>query len=196
MPGKAKLLSDFLFVSMRKRPLARSMLLVLAGVLLIAAGAQVHVPMYAVPITLQSLSVMMIGIAYGARLASITLAVYALLGALGVPVLADFNSGFMIPSFGYVLGFIPAGFLLGLLAERRWDRSPVTMFPSLLMAATAVYIPGLIWLSFWVGADKTIEYGLKPFVINDLIEMIIASLCIPALWRWLDRRYQNAAEGS
>lgn len=165
------------------RNVTRSCCLVVGGVLLVAIAAQIRVPLYSVPITLQSLAVLIIGISYGARLGATTLAFYAIAGAVGLPVFSGFNSGLLIPSFGYVIGFVAAAFVVGFLAQRRWDRSLPRMFIAILLGATLVYIPGLIWLSFWVGAEKVVQVGLLPFVMNDLIEAAAAAICIPIAWR-------------
>ena len=106
----ASLLSDRLWP---RSGLVRNAVLAVLGSLLVAAAAQVNVPMVPVPMTLQSLAVLVIGAAYGARLGAATLALYALEGAVGLPVFAGFQSGVMLASFGYVLGFIAAAFVVG-----------------------------------------------------------------------------------
>jgi biotin transport system substrate-specific component len=185
---KATLLSEKLW-PVSGNHIARSTVLAVAGSLLVAVAAQISVPMHLVPITLQSLAVLLIGTAYGARLGAVTLALYALAGAVGLPVFSGLNSGFQNPSFGYVLGFIPAAYLVGFLAERGWDRSPPRMFLTALLGAVLVYVPGLIWLSAWVGsAAKTIEVGLLPFIVNDLIEIAVAAVALPTAWALIGRR--------
>jgi biotin transport system substrate-specific component len=98
------------------------------------------------------------------------------------------KSGFQSPSFGYVIGFIPAAYVVGLLAERGWDRSPPRMFLTALLGAIVVYVPGLIWLSAWVGAAKAIQIGLLPFIVNDLIEIAVVAVALPAAWALMNRR--------
>lgn len=184
---RATLLSEKLW-PVSGNSLARSAVLAVVGSLLVAVAAQVHVPMHLVPITLQSLAVLLIGTAYGARLGAATLALYALVGAVGLPVFADMKSGFQSPSFGYVIGFIPAAYVVGLLAERGWDRSPPRMFLTALLGAIVVYVPGLIWLSAWVGAAKAIQIGLLPFIVNDFIEIAVVAVAFPAAWALISRR--------
>ena len=167
---------------------ARNAILAVAGSLIVAAAAQVNVPMVPVPMTLQTLAVLMVGAAYGARLGAATLALYALEGALGLPVFAEFKSGFMLASFGYVLGFIAAAYVVGFLAERGWDRSPIRMFAAMLLGAAVLYVPGLIWLSAWIGAEKAIQFGLMPFVLGDVVKAAVAALGFPAAWALLGRR--------
>jgi biotin transport system substrate-specific component len=173
--------------------IARNMTLAILGSLVVAAAAQVNVPMQPVPMTLQTLAVLAIGAAYGARLGAATLALYALEGAMGLPVFAEFNSlfkadGTMIASIGYVIGFIPAAWLVGFLAERGWDRNVVSMLAAMLLGAAVLYIPGLVWLGKLFGAENAIAYGLAPFWIGDIVKAVIAALGFPAAWHLLGKR--------
>ena len=166
----------------------RNAVLAIAGSLLVAAAAQVNVPMLPVPMTLQTLAVLAIGAAYGSRLGAATLALYALEGAMGLPVFAGFKSGVMLASFGYVLGFIAAAFVVGYLAERGWDKSVPKMFAAMLAGAAMLYVPGLLWLSFWVGGlGHAVTVGLLPFVAGDLVKAAIAAVGFPAVWALLGR---------
>ncbi len=159
MNMNASLLSDRLWPASG----LRNVVLALVGSLVVATAAQVNVPMVPVPMTLQTLAVLAIGAAYGSRLGAATLALYALEGAIGLPVFAEFKSGVMLPSFGYVLGFIVAAYVVGLLAERGWDKSPARMFAAMLLGAAVLYVPGLIWLSVWVGSfSSAMAWGLTP----------------------------------
>lgn len=168
--------------------LLRNAVLAVLGSLLVAAAAQVNVPMLPVPMTLQSLAVLVIGAAYGSRLGAATLALYALQGALGLPVFAGFKSGVMLASFGYVLGFIAAAYVVGYLAERGWDRSPLKMFAAMMLGAAVLYVPGLLWLSASIGAQKAVELGLLPFIAGDVVKAAVAALGFPAAWALLGRR--------
>ena len=185
MTMNASLLSNRLWPA---TGLARNVVLAVAGSLIVAAAAQVHVPMLPVPMTLQSLAVLMIGAAYGARLGAATLALYALEGAMGLPVFAGFKSGVMLASFGYVLGFIAAAWVVGTLAERGWDRSVPKMFAAMLLGAAVVYVPGLVWLSGFIGFEKAVQYGLVPFLLGDVVKAAVAALGFPAVWALLGRR--------
>lgn len=167
----------------------RNAVLAVAGSLIVAAAAQVNVPLPLVPMTLQTLAVLAIGAAYGARLGAITLALYALEGAVGLPVFAEMKSGVMLGSFGYVLGFIAAAGLVGWLAERGWDRSGLKMFAAMMLGTAVVYVPGLLWLSAWTGSFGTaVQYGLLPFIAGDVVKAAIAALGFPAIWALLGRR--------
>lgn len=181
----SSVLSDRLWPA---RSLARTVILALAGSLLVAVAAQVNVPMLPVPMTLQTLAVLLIGAAYGPRLGAATLALYALQGAAGLPVFAGFKSGMMLASFGYVLGFIAAAYVAGYLAERGWDRSPVKMFAAMVLGTAVIYLPGLVWLSAWTGWAQVLAMGLLPFLAGDLVKALIAALGLPAAWALLGRR--------
>ena len=168
--------------------LARQAVLAVMGSLLVAAAAQVNVPMIPVPMTLQTLAVLMVGAAYGSRLGAATLALYALEGAIGLPVFAEFKSGVMLASFGYVLGFIAAAYVVGYLAERGWDRSVPKMFAAMLLGAAVLYVPGLLWLSAWIGRSAAVQYGLTPFLVGDIVKAAVAAVGFPAAWALLGRR--------
>ena len=187
MTMNASLLSDRLWPLTGSAAL-RNAVLAVAGSLLVALAAQVNVPMLPIPMTLQTLAVLAIGAAYGSRLGAATLALYALEGAMGLPVFAEFKSGVMLASFGYVLGFIAAAYVVGLLAERGWDRSVPKMFAAMLLGAAVVYVPGLLWLSGWIGFEKAIQFGLLPFIAGDAVKAGIAALGFPAIWALLGRR--------
>ena len=168
--------------------LARNAVLAVLGTLVVAAAAQVNVPMIPVPMTLQTLAVLLVGAAYGSRLGAATLALYALEGAVGLPVFAEFKSGIMLASFGYVLGFSAAASVVGYLAERGWDRSVPKMFAAMLLGAAVLYVPGLVWLSAWIGGRASIQYGLMPFLAGDVVKAAVAALGFPAAWALLGRR--------
>jgi biotin transport system substrate-specific component len=169
----AQLLADRLWPAADTR-LARNVALALLGSALVAAAAQINIPMVPVPMTLQTLAV---------------LALDALEGALGLPVFAEFKSGVMLASFGYILGFIAAAFVVGTLAERGWDKSIPKMFAAMLLGAAVLYIPGLAWLAVWVGSfANALVWGLTPFIAGDLVKAAIAALGFPAVWVLLGRR--------
>ena len=180
------LLADRLWPAAGISPAIRAIVLAVIGSLLVAGAAQINVPMLPVPMTLQTLAVLAVGAAFGSRLGSAALALYALEGAVGLPVFAEFKSGFMLASFGYVLGFIAAAGVVGWLAERGWDKSYVRMFAAMLIGAAVLYVPGLIWLSAWVGGfGPAIHYGLTPFIAGDLVKAAIAAVGFPAAWALL-----------
>lgn len=185
-------LADRVWPAASANQLLRTALLAVLGSALVALSAQINVPMLPVPMTLQTLAVLAIGGAYGSRLGAATLALYALEGAVGIPVFAEFKAGpaiLMGPTGGYIVGFIAAAGLVGFLAERGFDRHVGKMFAATLLGAAVLYIPGLAWLSTFVGGfAKAVEYGLTPFIAGDLVKAALAALAFPAAWSLLGRR--------
>lgn len=170
----------------------RAVLLAVLGTAIVALAAHVSVPMLPVPMTLQTLAVLAIGAAFGSRLGAATLALYAVEGAAGLPVFsptADGYPGITGPTGGYIIGFILAAGLVGWFAERGWDRSLPKMLFASVLGGTILYVPGLAWLSTFVGGfAKAIEYGLPPFIMGDLVKAAIAAIGFPAVWHLLGRR--------
>jgi biotin transport system substrate-specific component len=170
----------------------RQITLAVVGSLLIAIASKIQVPFYPVPMTLQTLMVLTIGMAYGWRLAIATLVLYLLEGAVGLPVFAGtpekgIGLSYMLGGTGgYLIGFVIAAGCCGLLAERGWDRSPLTTAATMLIGNGLIYVPGLLWLGSLYGWDKPIlEWGLIPFLFGDLIKIVLASCMIPIIWRFL-----------
>jgi biotin transport system substrate-specific component len=182
----------------------RTILLAVLGSALVAIAAQVSVPMLPVPMTLQTLAVLAVGAAYGARLGAITLALYAVEGAAGLPVFANFQAGLFLPTGeiiatgGYIIGFIVAAGLVGYLVEKGWGSSILKLCAAMLLGAAIVYVPGLIWLVGWLivmkGMDATLAIvvafssGMLPFILGDVIKAILAALAFPAAFSLLGRR--------
>jgi biotin transport system substrate-specific component len=171
--------------------LLRGVILAVLGSLLVAAAAHVSVPMLPVPTTLQTLAVLIIGGAFGARLGAATLALYAAEGAVGLPVFAptpDGYPGITGPTAGYIFGFIIAAGVVGYLAQKAWDRNAFTALAAALIGGAIIYVPGLAWLYTFVGdLPKTLEYGLYPFVIGDVIKAVLAAIVFPVAWLALHR---------
>jgi biotin transport system substrate-specific component len=178
----------------------RNIVLAVVGSLLVAGAAQITVPMWPVPMTLQTLAVLGVGAAYGARLGAATLGLYAFEGAVGLPFFAGAKSGifdakldYLLPasSMGYVVGFILAAWLVGKLVESGWVNSLFKSVVATLAGAVVLYVPGLVWLAIWAstagvvpegqGAFQTaMAWGLYPFMFGDAIKAVIAGLAVPA----------------
>jgi biotin transport system substrate-specific component len=173
---------------------ARQMLLALGGSLLLTLSAKIQVPFHPVPMTMQTLVVMSLGLAYGRKLAFAAVALYLLQGAAGLPVFADtpakgIGLAYMFGSTGgYLAGFLAAATLCGWLAERGWDRRIHTTAAALLAGALVIYLPGLLWLGSLFGWDKPIlAWGLWPFLPGELTKIAIGACLMPALWSVLDQ---------
>lgn len=171
-------------------PALRWALLMLLGSLFLALCAQIEVPLYPVPITMQTFGVLLLGSAFGARLGAATVALYLLEGASGLPVFAGGGAGLTTlfgVTGGYLFGFVIAAWLVGALAERGWDRGVLTTALAMLFGNIVLYIPGLIWLAGFIGTEAAIAGGLTPFILGDLLKIALAAGLLPAAW-WITRR--------
>jgi biotin transport system substrate-specific component len=184
------------------RLLARSrvtdVVLVVLGALVVAALAQVEIPLWPVPVTGQTLAVLLVGTSLGSARGASALVVYALAGLAGAPVFAGFTGGLLAlakPSFGFVLGFIAAAALVGWLAERRWDRKPLSALVALLAGTVVPFAFGLPWLAGSLAAlglpsdpAAVLVAGVYPFVLGGVVKWLIAAAALPLAWKLLDAR--------
>lgn len=186
------LLQDVLFPRRALRPLWRHGVLLGVGALFIAALAQVRfvLPFTPVPITGQTLGVLLVAAAYGRTLGAMTTAAYALIGALGAPVFAGGSAGLAVlqgPTGGYILGFVVAAFVVGMLSERGWDRRVPTTMLAMLIGNVLIYALGVAGLlRFMSPADAWVK-GVLPFVVGDVIKIGLAAVLLPVVWRWVHR---------
>jgi biotin transport system substrate-specific component len=171
----------------------RRLLLVLFGSLLVAASAQVSVPMWPVPMTLQTLAISVIGLTMGARLAAATLVVYLGQGAMGLPVFAGGAAGLpymMGTTGGFLLGFIAMAWLTGFIAERGFGRGLGRLFVAAYVPALLLFVPGVLWL--WavtpLDLERAIIAGAVPFQLGGLVKSAIAALIVAGGWRALRAR--------
>jgi biotin transport system substrate-specific component len=175
--------------------LARNALLAVAGSLLLWACAKISIPIGPVPIAMTTFGVLAIGMAYGWRLATVTLLLYMAEGALGLPVFAGtpakgIGLAYMAgPTGGYLVGYVLAAAACGWLAERGWDRNVLTAALAMLVGNIVLYVPGLLWLGVLFGWDKPIlEWGLTPFILGDLLKLALVAAGLPLAWKLLARR--------
>lgn len=166
----------------------RTASLVAGGVAFLALLAQLRLQLGPVPLTGQTLGVLLLGAAYGARLGVATTGAYLLLGAAGLPLFTGAQGGvahLLGPTGGYLLGFVAAAALLGALARRGWDRSVPLTALAMLLANAVIYLFGLAWLHAALGGSwsQTLAWGLVPFVLGDLVKLAGAALLLPAAWR-------------
>jgi len=113
---------------------------------------------------------------------------YLAQGAMGLPVFAAGAAGFAYlagPTGGYLLGFVAAAYIVGLLAEKGWDRYVVSTVLAMVLGTIAIYLTGLAWLSVYVGTDMVLQLGLYPFIAGAILKIAIASLVLPSGWKLL-----------
>ncbi len=168
----------------------KRLVLVAAGVLAIAIAAKIKIPMWPVPITLGIFAILTVGAAYGPRLGLTTVLAYLAVGALGFDVFAGssaekFGLTYMMGGTGgYLVGYALAAVALGWFARQGWDRSFGKMALALLIGNAIIYVPGLLWLGQLYGWDQPIlAWGLWPFLIGDGLQLVLAALAVPAIWK-------------
>ena len=188
--------------SARARALLVDSALVLSGTALVALLAKVSFFIGPIPITGQTLGVIVVGAALGSRRGAASLTAYLLLGLAGLPVFAGPVAGpayVLAPSFGFVIGFIPAAFAAGWFAERAWDRKPLLAFTGFLVASVIPFLVGVPYmavifltvLDLPVTVASVLEAGVIPFIVPGLVKAAAAALLVPAAWalvRLVDRR--------
>jgi biotin transport system substrate-specific component len=172
---------------------ARAVILVALGTALLALSAKINLPLPYVPMTLQTLVVLMIGAAYGWRLGSATAIAYLAEGAIGLPVFAGPVGGLaplVGPTAGYLAGFVAAAFITGWLSEHGWDRSVPRLFVAMGLGHIVILAAGFAWLAFGMklGVEKAWLVGIAPFVAASVIKNALGAAFVPAIRHMLDRR--------
>ncbi len=165
---------------------ARFAALAVIGTLALAVSAKAQVPFYPVPMTLQTLVVLLIGAAFGARLAGATVALYLLEGIIGLPVFAGASAGPLYmagPTGGYLVGFLVAAVAIGFFAERGWDRSGPRLFALLAAGHALIFAFGFSWLAGLIGPEKAWAGGVAPFIAETIVKTALAWALIVAFWR-------------
>jgi biotin transport system substrate-specific component len=173
-------------------------LFVASGVAFIALLAQISIPVPGspVPVTGQTLAVLLIGTTYGARLGVLTFATYLLAGVAGAPIFApsatSANHGIdrlIGATGGYLVGMLVASLVLGYLADRKADQKFRTSFPALLLGDAIIFTFGLLWLqqTLDLSWSKTIAAGFTPFILGEAIKIAITATSLPLVWRRISR---------
>ena len=177
----------------RGRSQFQTLFLVLAISLLLTLSAKVQVPFYPVPMTLQTLVVLLIGVTFGWRMGVAIVLAYLAQGAMGLPVFAgtpEKGLGLLYmagPTGGYLMGFVLAAATTGWLAERGLDRSLIGTAIAMIAGNVVIYACGLVWLSTFVGMDKAVTFGMAPFLFGDLMKIALATVTMPMIWKFLNR---------
>ena len=188
--------------SSRARAFAIDAGLVLAGGAVVALLAKVSFFIGPIPITGQTLGVILVGAALGSARGAATMTTYMFVGLLGLPVFAGPVAGpayLLAPSFGFILGFIPAAFVAGWFAERAWDRKPLLAFAGFVIASVIPFVIGVPYMAFilstvmgqTISPAEVLNAGLWPFIVPGLIKAGFAALLIPGAWA-LVRRIDTA----
>ena len=187
MNTRARIYADILCPATKHVAWAYDAALIAGGSLLVALAAQVTVrlPFSPVPVTGQTLAVLLVGALLGSRRGAASMLAYLVEGLIGLPVYAGGASGLayaMGPTGGYLVGFVAAAFVTGWLAERGWDRRAGTTALAMLAGNAAIYAFGLPWLAIYVGQQAAV-LGLVPYVVGDIAKLVLAALSLPVGWK-------------
>jgi biotin transport system substrate-specific component len=167
--------------------------LVVAGVLLLTLSAKLQVPLWPVPMTMQTYVILVIAMAYGTRLGAATVIAYLLAGALGLPVFAGtpekgIGVPYMLgPTGGYLLGFLVSTYVMGKLGERGWDRSLSLSFAAMTLGHVLMLCCGVAWLAVSFGWERAVAVGFVPFIVATIVKTVLAGLTLPIAWRCVER---------
>lgn len=173
-------------------------LFVVGGIGFISLLAQIAIPVPGspVPVTGQTLAVLLIGTTYGARLGFITFITYLLAGIAGAPIFAPSTTAanhgldrLLSATGGYLVGMLVASLLLGYLADRKADQKFRTSFPALFLGDLVIFTFGLVWLhaSLDLTWAATFKAGLTPFILGEALKIAITATSLPLVWRKISR---------
>ncbi len=173
--------------------LVRDIALVVGFATLVALCGRIrfYLPENPVPITFQTLGVLLTGATLGSRRGLTSILLFYFVGMAGIPVFQGGNNGWHYvstsPTAGYLIGFIAASFTVGFLAERGWDRRHVLWV--FLIGNLLIYVPGLLWLGTkgYVAWESIFSKGMYPFIPGDLIKLMIAGIVLPSAWALVHR---------
>ncbi|MFI5528650.1 biotin transporter BioY [Kitasatospora sp. NPDC051853] len=192
LPGRTPVLADLLpQAATRLGAQARELALVAGGAALTGLAAQLSVPVPGspVPVTGQTFAALLVGTALGTRRGVASLGLYLLAGMAGMPWFAEGSSGFAAPSLGYVIGFVLAAGLVGALARRGADRSPLRTAGAMVLGNLAVYAVGVPYLAVSLGVPlaRAAQLGLYPYLVGDGLKVLLAMGALPLAWKLLRR---------
>lgn len=167
----------------------RSLALVITFSLLTALAAQIVIPLPLVPVTLQTFAVLLTGAFLGSRLGALAMIAYLIEGASGLPFFYSGHGGpqhlFFSPTSGYLLSFPAAAFVVGLLAERGWDRRFLTATVAMALGSALILLGGWAWLTRFMPALEAFRVGVAPFIPGDIIKIVLAAAALPSGWALL-----------
>jgi biotin transporter BioY len=172
----------------------RSVAVVVAFSLFTAAAAQVSIPIGPVPITGQTFAVTLTGALLGSRLGAMSMIVYLLEGASGLPFFSNGGSGIMYflgPTGGYLVSFPAAAFVTGAFAEHGWDKRFLSAAAAMTIGSIVILLAGWAWLSQLMPPAVAYRAGVEPFIIGDIVKIILAAAVLPSGWYLLNRKASN-----
>jgi biotin transport system substrate-specific component len=159
-------------------------------ILVASAYLSINLPFSPVPITGQTFGVLLIAMTLGRVRATAVISAYLIEGAMGLPVFAGgaFGAQHLVgPTGGYLIGFLAAGFVVGSMADKGWDRSYFRSIVSMTLGHAIIFICGLVWLAQFVPSEALLAAGLTPFLIGTAIKTGLAACCLPTAWKLISR---------
>jgi biotin transport system substrate-specific component len=154
-----------------------ALLKVLSGFFLMFASAQISIPLGHVPITLQTVAVMLIGLTYSLPEGIATLLAYIVAGSMGLPIFSNFSYGIGGPTTGYIIGFIPAIYFMNKFRVKSF----LSIVSACFIGTVTIYTCGIAWLSTLIGFTPAITHGLVPFIIPGIAKGLILSASLKAI---------------
>tara|TARA_Y100000590_G_C15316712_1_gene862321 strand:- start:27 stop:608 length:582 start_codon:yes stop_codon:yes gene_type:complete len=176
--NKDNLLINYIWPLKKSNVILKNIILVVLGTVILTISAKIQIPFWPVPMTMQTYVVLVISMIYGFRLSIITLIVYLLEGALGIPVFAK-GGGLLYltgPTAGYLYGMLLASGVIGYYSERGFNKSIVNSIPLLLLGINIIFIFGIVYLGSIIGFEKALIAGLLPFIPSEFFKIALA-LC-------------------
>ncbi len=170
--------------SLSTQTLLKEFTYIFSAALMMAALSRISIPLQPVPVTGQTLGVLLTGILLGRKRAAASMLIYIMMGAIGLPVFA--NGAFGIaqligPTGGYLLGFVPAAYLMGYLGKKGWYKHVATALLSLIIGTCVIFAFGVMWLANFTGWDMVLSMGVLPFLPGAAVKILIALTLIPIL---------------
>jgi len=166
--------------------LGYNVMLVVLGSLVLAVSSQLRIPMWPVPLTLQSATVLLIGMVYGQRLGFFTIALYIFEGCIGIPVFAGFSHGTSIlfgPSGGYIIGFLPASVLCGYLMQRGFAKSFFGALFTAVIGTIIIFAAGALMMLNYFDWHQVFLFGIAPFLVTEPIKILAVAFAAPFFWK-------------
>ena len=168
------------------RSIATNVALIFGGAALTALAAQIQVPMWPVPMTMQTFAVLLVAATLGAKRGALSLSLYLAMGAAGLPVFASAKSlTGVLPTAGYLVGFVAAAAIVGWMASKGFSKNPLKVALSFTIGSVVIYTFGVSGLMLALGLDlqSAIAAGVLPFLVGDAAKAALAAALLPAAWK-------------
>ncbi|MCK5044494.1 biotin transporter BioY [Candidatus Parcubacteria bacterium] len=167
----------------------KNIALVLSFAIITALCSKLSLEIGPIPVTMQTFAVVLAGVLLGSKRGALSQVAYLAGGLAGIPW---FSRGgglvyILSPTFGYIIGFVVAAYIIGRLAEKGWDRKIKTSILAMFVGNVFLYFFGLVWLAQFVGTEVLLAVGLYPFIIGDLLKILLAGLALPLGWKLINR---------